>query len=197
MQQKPDYREIPTSQIPAMRLLVNLGFKPLTPEEVMLERKGKLANVLLEDILLSQLRKLNSFTHKGVRRDFSEENLRNAILKLKNMQYDGLVRTNAKIYDLLTLPQSEEEFVEGDKRSYDIRYIDWQNPENNVFHAVAEFEVERSKSIKTCIPDIVLFVNGIPFAVIENKSPEEGVKQGISQMIRNQNDEYIPGVFVF
>ena len=40
MQQQPDYREIPTSQIPAMRL-ANLGFKPLMPEEVMLERKGK------------------------------------------------------------------------------------------------------------------------------------------------------------
>ncbi|MBQ3714943.1 MAG: type I restriction endonuclease subunit R [Fibrobacter sp.] len=197
MQQQPDYREIPTSQIPAMRLLANLGFKPLTPEEVTLERKDKLANVLLEDILLSQLRKLNSFTHKGVRRDFSEENLRNAILKLKNMQYDGLVRTNAKIYDLLTLPQSEEESVEGDKRSYDIRYIDWQEPANNVFHAVAEFDVECSKSNARVIPDIVLFVNGIPFAVIENKSPEEGIKQGISQMIRNQGDEYIPGLFVF
>ncbi len=196
-EQQPDYREIPTSQIPAMRLLANLGFKPLTPEEVMLERKGKLANVLLEDILLSQLRKLNSFTHKGVRRDFSEENLRNAILKLKNMQYDGLVRTNAKIYDLLTLPQSEEESVEGDKRSYDIRYIDWQEPANNVFHMVAEFDVECAKSNARVIPDIVLFVNGIPFAVIENKSPEEGIKQGISQMIRNQCDDYIPGLFVF
>lgn len=42
MQQQPDYREIPTSQIPAMRLLANLGFKPLTPEEVMLERKENL-----------------------------------------------------------------------------------------------------------------------------------------------------------
>ena len=107
-EQQPDYREIPTSQIPAMRLLANLGFKPLTPEEVMLERKGKVANVLLEDILLSQLRKLNSFTHKGVKRDFSEESLRGAVLKLKNMQYDGLVRTNYRIYDLVTLPQSEE-----------------------------------------------------------------------------------------
>lgn len=193
----PDYREIPTSQIPAMRLLANLGFKPLTPEEVLLQRKGVSTNVLLEDILLSQLRKLNSFTHKGIKRDFSEEKLRNAVLKLKNMQYDGLVRTNFKIYELLTLPQSEEESVEGDRKSYDIRYIDWQNPENNVFHAVAEFNVERAKSTKSSIPDIVLFVNGIPFAVIENKSPEEGVKQGISQMIRNQNDEYIPGLFVF
>lgn len=93
MQQQPDYREIPTSQIPAMRL-ANLGFKPLMPEEVMLERKGKLANVLLEDILLSQLRKLNSFTHKGVRRDFSEENLQNAAVFLfsKRFSYDYEIR---------------------------------------------------------------------------------------------------------
>ena len=93
MQQQPDYREIPTSQIPAMRM-ANLGFKPLMPEEVMLERKGKLANVLLEDILLSQLRKLNSFTHKGVRRDFSEENLRNAAVFLfsKRFSYDYEIR---------------------------------------------------------------------------------------------------------
>ncbi|MCQ2601774.1 MAG: hypothetical protein MJ184_10490, partial [Treponema sp.] len=78
-----DYKEIPTSQIPAMRLLANLGYKILTPAEVNLQRKGKQTNVLLEDILMSQLRKLNSFTHKGVKHDFSEENLRNAMLKLK------------------------------------------------------------------------------------------------------------------
>jgi Type I site-specific restriction-modification system, R (restriction) subunit and related helicases len=89
------------------------------------------------------------------------------------MQYDGLVRTNAKIYDLLTLPQSEEESVEGDKRSYDIRYIDWQEPANNVFHMVAEFDVECSKSNARVIPDIVLFVNGIPFAVIEISHPKK------------------------
>lgn len=192
-----NYKEIPTSQIPAMRLLVNLGFKPLTPEEVLVQRKGKLTNVLLEDILLSQLRKLNSFTHKDVKHDFSEENLRNAVLKLKNQKFDGLVNTNLKVYDLLTLPQSEEESVDGDKRSYNIRYVDWQEPRNNVFHVVAEYSVERSKSTACAIPDIILFVNGIPFAVIENKSPEEGVQQGISQMLRNQCEDYIPNLFTY
>lgn len=192
-----DYREIPTSQIPAMRLLVNLGFKPLSPQEVMQQRKGKKANVLLEDILFAQLRKLNSFTHKGVRHDFSEDTLRKAVQKLKNPRRDGLVRTNLKIYDLLTLPQSEEESVDGDKRSYDIRFVDWQEPKNNVFHVAAEYSVECTKSSSSAIPDIVLFVNGIPFAVIENKSPEEGIQQGISQMLRNQGDEYIPNLFYY
>ena len=41
-------------------------------------------------------------------------------------------------------------------------------------------------------PDIVLFVNGIPFAVIECKKSDVSVDQGIEQTIRNQKAEYIP-----
>lgn len=43
-------------------------------------------------------------------------------------------------------------------------------------------------------PDIV---NGIPFAVIECKSPNTKVAQAVSQMIRNQRDEYIPALFTY
>ena len=46
-------------------------------------------------------------------------------------------------------------------------------------------------------PDIVLFVNGIPFAVIECKAPTVSENQAISQMIRNQRKEYIPQLFKF
>ena len=43
----------------------------------------------------------------------------------------------------------------------------------------------------------MLFVNGIPFAVIECKSPKVEVAQAISQTIRNQRDEYIPRLFTY
>ena len=46
-------------------------------------------------------------------------------------------------------------------------------------------------------PDIVLFVNGIPFAVIECKSPKVDVEQVVSQNIRNQGDDYIPKLFSY
>lgn len=46
-------------------------------------------------------------------------------------------------------------------------------------------------------PDIVLFVNGTPFAVIECKRSSISVSQGISQMIRNQDKNYIPQLFKF
>ena len=87
--------------------------------------------------------------------------------------------------------------MEGAVRSFTLNYIDWKNPENNVYHVTAEFSVERTRSHETARPDIVLFVNGIPFAVIECKSPKTEVAQAVSQMIRNQRDEYIPTLFTY
>ena len=59
----------------------------------------------------------------------------------------------------------------------------------------AEYVVERSRSLETIRPDIVLFVNGIPFGVIECKAPDVGVEDAVSQNIRNQGNEYIPRLF--
>lgn len=77
--------------------------------------------------------------------------------------------------------------------------IDWDTPENNVFHVADEFEVERTASHETRRPDIVLFVNGIPLAVIECKRPDEqdAVEVGISQTLRNQRNDEIPHLFMF
>ena len=46
-------------------------------------------------------------------------------------------------------------------------------------------------------PDIVLFINGIPFAVIECKAPHIPVEEAVGQMIRNQQAAYIPQLFKF
>ena len=56
---------------------------------------------------------------------------------------------------------------------------------------------ELSTKEKTKRPDIVLFVNGIPFCVIELKASSVSLKQGISQMIGNQKKENIPHLFKY
>ena len=55
----------------------------------------------------------------------------------------------------------------------------------------------QSTKEKTKRPDIVLFVNGIPFCVIELKASSVSLKQGISQMIGNQKKENIPHLFKY
>lgn len=185
------------SQIPALQVLVNLGYQYLTPAETLAARGGKAGNVLLEEILREQLKKLNRIQHKGGSYLFSEENIQSAIQRLKNVKYDGLLKTNEAVYDLLTLGVALEQSIEGDLKSFTLNYVDWRNPAHNVYHVAAEFAVERTRSVETCRPDVVLFVNGIPFAVIECKSPKVEVAQAISQTIRNQRDEYIPRLFTY
>ncbi|NJD91065.1 MAG: type I restriction endonuclease subunit R [Geobacter sp.] len=185
------------SQIPALQLLINLGFEYLPPEKALVQRQGKTGNVLLEGILREQLKRLNRINYKRREFLFSEENIQTAIQKLKSVKYDGLLKTNEAIYDLITLGTALEQSIEGDSKSYNLNYIDWRNWERNVFHVTAEFSVDRFRSSETARPDIVLFVNGIPLAVIECKSPNVEVEQAVSQSIRNQNDDYIPRLFVF
>ncbi len=81
-------------------------------------------------------------------------------------------------------------------KGYDLKYIDWKEPKNNVYHVAFEVPVESLRgSIRIC--DIVLFVNGIAFVVIENKSPTESLDQAISQHIRNQKSDEIPQLFYY
>lgn len=185
------------SQIPALQLLIGLGFEFLTPAEALRERQDRTSNVLLESILRNQLKEINRIRYKGSEYLFSEENVQSAIQKLKNIKYDGLLKTNEAIYDLITLGTAMEQTIEGDSKSFNMNYIDWRNPGRNKFHVTVEYSVERSRSTETARPDIVLFVNGIPFCVIECKAPQIEVEQAVSQSIRNQNDDYIPKLFIY
>jgi type I restriction enzyme R subunit len=191
------FNEKHLSQIPALQQLINLGYQYLTPEQALAERGGRISNVLLEGILRGQLKKMNRIRYKGGEYLFSEENIQSAIQKIKHVKYDGLQKTNEAIYDLLTLGTALEQSIEGDSKSFTLNYIDWKTPEKNLFHATAEFAVERSRSTEMARPDIVLFVNGIPLTVIECKSPKVDVEQAVSQNIRNQGDDYIPRLFAY
>ncbi|WP_339907173.1 type I restriction endonuclease subunit R [Symmachiella dynata] len=194
-----EFLEDLVSHLPALQLLQQVGYEYLTPTETLDLRGGKRSRVVLESILLEQLRKLNQITFKGQTHDFTETNLKNAVDALTNIPFDGLVKTNEQAFDLLTLGKAQEQTIDGNKRSYTVQYIDWEHPENNVYHVADEFEVERTASHELRRPDIVLFVNGIPLAVIECKRPDEqdAVEVGISQHLRNQRKDEIPGLFVY
>lgn len=195
----PSFKEDHISQVPALQLLVNLGYAYLAPEEALNARGGKTSNVILEGILEKQLRQINTILYKGGEYPFSNNNITNAISAIKNIPYDGLIRTNEKIYDLLLLGKSFEETILGNTKSFDLKFIDWENIDKNVFHVTEEFEVMQSDGKAHRRPDIVLFVNGIPFAAMECKRPDikEPIKEAVSQHLRNQTDEFIPGLFIY
>ena len=61
-----------TSQIPALQLLITMGYEYISPEEALAERQGRCSNVLLENILRTQLKEINSIRYKGSEYLFSE-----------------------------------------------------------------------------------------------------------------------------
>ena len=195
------FKENDISQIPALELLQKLGYQYLSPEETLEMRGGKTSNVLLEDILRQQLRNLNSI-RIGSRSEarFSEQNIENGIAAMRNVPMEnGFISGNEAVYNMLTLGKAFEQSIDGDKKSYTMRYIDWQHPENNAFHVTEEFAVTRAGSTDTYRPDIVLFVNGIPMVVIECKRPDiKGAEeQAVSQHLRNQKEDGIRSLYVY
>lgn len=194
---KNAYLEVNASQKPAIELLQSMGYIYISPENCE-QQRGSKYHVLLKDILRGQLRKLNRYTYAGAENEFSAANIERAMEGLDEPLTDGLVRTSEKIYDALLLGKSYLETVgDGKMLSFNLKYIDWDRPANNVFHVTEEFYVESQDKQHNARPDIVLFINGIPFAVIECKAPQVSVDQAVEQMIRNQQADYIPQLFKY
>jgi type I restriction enzyme R subunit len=186
------------SQIPAIQTLIALGFRPLSQAQAD-KLRGKARNVVLDEVLVEQLMQINRFTYRGKPYEFDLADAQEALRRLKPTpdKLKGLRGTNQDIFDQLILGTTITKAIEGDSKSYSFRYIDWNNPANNVYHVTAEMEIERTGSTQTRRCDIVCFVNGIPFLVIENKRPTESLKKADSQLIGYQNEDNIPQLFHF
>ena len=188
------------SQIPALRLLINLGYKYLSAQEAIDLRENRESNVLLTNILRERLMHINDIKIGSKKTKFEASNIDKAIQKLQEIPLaEGLVHACNQIYNLLVFGHALEQSIDGDKKSHTMQYIDWENPANNHFHVAEEFSVMRTGRKDTYRPDIVLFVNGIPLAVIECKSPtiKDPIKQAISQHIRNQQENGIQNLYVY
>lgn len=187
------------SQIPALQMLVALGFRPLSQSECLRLRGGRLRSVVLDDVLADQLLKINRYSYRGREYPFDLEDAHEAMRRLKPTpdRVKGLIATNQEVYDSLILGTTITKTIDGDSESFSFRYIDWENPGNNQYHVAPEVSVERTGTTQTKRCDVVAFVNGIPFVVIENKRPTESLKKATSQLIGYQSDDNVPHLFHF
>ena len=103
-----------------------------------------------------------------------------------------LIEANQEVTSLL-LTGTTVDGVEGRDggRGQSVHYIDWEHPERNDFLAINQFRVDEpgGQAHKFVVPDIVLFVNGIPLVVIECKSPyiTDPAVEAIDQLQRYAN----------
>lgn len=199
----PNYLEKMQSQLPALHLLMQMGWRYLPPNKTVAMRGGRLGATILEPILIDYIRNHCRYEFKGQTRSFTENVIQNAVQALKGFRATGATHQNEQAYDLLCLGTSVPQTIEGDTKSFTIEYIDWKHPENNTYHCTAEYKVERIGHEKHHIPDIVLFINGIPLAVIECKrsayiqDKKPPIDVAIEQLADYQANDGIPQLFLY
>jgi len=192
-----NFDEARQSQLPFVEMLVNLGYTYLPCEEVLRIRGGDTSKFILKDIAIEALMEINEYEHKGKTYKFSEKDVADAVDELENLPFEGLIDTSRKVYNMImptTGGKTIKVFQDGTSISKSFRFIDFSDPRKNKYHVTVEYPATGRGPIRS---DIVVFVNGIPFAVIENKKSSVDVSEAISQMERNQRAEYCPKFFAF
>ena len=98
----------------------------------------------------------------------------------------GLIENNKHVLHLLLENTSVSENRQTGEKSPTVRFIDFKNRDNNRFIAVCQFKVRILGTEHHIIPDVVLFLNGLPVVLIECKSPKvkDAIPEAIDQMLR-------------
>lgn len=189
------FNERPESQDRALKVIEKLGYT-IVPRSEAEAKRGSRRAVLFEDELQTFLSK-RTYPYDNETRYFSGGSIAAAVRALNVQATAGLYAANKEIYDMLCAGKSlEETLPDGTRQSFDISFIDFEHPENNIFQVTDEFEVERPNG-KFARPDIVVLVNGIPLVIIECKKSGVDVMEGVTQNIRNWGNDYIPHLFQY
>ena len=202
MTQTPETSEAYASHIPALHMLMAMGWQFMSQADCLAARGGN-TGVVMKAVLVEQL-KQRTFEYKGRTYPLSTNAIDQIVREVTSPALnEGLETANERLYDQITLGITVTEFVEGNRYSPTIQLIDWDNLSNNSFVVTEELEVLSAGGTHTRRPDVVCYVNGLPLVVIEAKRPDSGnpnksmVVEGISQSIRNQRTDEIPQLFAY
>ena len=163
------YSEDQLVEQPAIGLFAALGWQTLSAMEETLGASGTLGReTKSEVVLLPRLRAALTQLNPNL----PAEAITAAVDELaRDRSAMSLEAANREVYSLLkdgiavSVPNREH----GGQKTERLRVVDWQQPQNNDFLLVSQFSV--TGALYTCRPDLVGFVNGLPWVVIELKKP--------------------------
>ena len=161
---------------PAIQLFATLGWETVSASDEAMGPTGTLGRETTADVVLvprvrAALERLNPTA--------PPEAIALAIESLtRNRATMSLVAANREVYDLLKtgIPVSVPDREHGGQKAERLRVIDWQQPfAGNDFLLVSQMTV--TGALYTVRPDLIGFVNGLPFVVVELKKPGVPARQ--------------------
>jgi type I restriction enzyme R subunit len=186
------YTEDQLVEQPAIGLFSALGWQTVSALEESFGPGGTLGRetrgeVVLVDRLRAALGKFNPA--------LPPEAINTAIDELsRDRSAMSLEAANREIYRLLKdgIPVSVPDREHGGQKTERLRVVDWEHPEQNDFLLVSQFSVVGS--LYTCRPDLVGFVNGLPWVVIELKKPGVPARTAFDENLTHYKQQ-IPQLF--
>jgi len=122
---------------------------------------------LLPDVFRNAVMALNR--HPGGQEWLTARQLDDLRDQLLRYPSRTLLEANEAVHALFFKAQVDVNELTGEPDPV-VQLMDFVHPERNVFHAINQFRIDTPGCVKICIiPDIVLFVNGIPLVVVEAK----------------------------
>lgn len=143
----------------SVTFLADLGWQQVSEQDMKELRRGRMAEPIVEPLLVDTLRKLN---------DISEQEALQVVDRLRRV-------TDSESF-LRALRDGLNMQLDPEKDSEDITIVDWRDPSRNTYVVTTEFEL-KTGALREPRLDVVCLVNGIPLGVIETKSPKDSWKK--------------------
>jgi type I restriction enzyme R subunit len=153
--------EFLTSEQPALALFQRLGYQHLSGADLVAERPD-IMQVVLSQRLRAAIARLNPL--------LDAPNQQKAYDRVTTVPGASLMELNEGMWKLLrgNTEYSLNQEVAGKTQALPISYLDYQTPENNDWLVVSQLKFHGLAG--NSIPDLVVYVNGLPLAVVECKA---------------------------
>ena len=161
----------------------------LIPSDPALSLRESFREWLLPGVFRYALRSLNRIADGRLwLTDRQLDDLRDQLLRHPSRT---LLEANEAVQALLFKAQVDVNELTGESDPV-VQLIDFAHPERNVFHAINQFRIDTPGCVKSCIiPDVVLFVNGVPLVVVEAKIGDPNtanpMHEAFVQLLRYRN----------
>ena len=147
-----------------------------------------------KEVLLLKSLKTNLI---NINKEIPESSIDYAIKKIQNFETNDVFTNNKLFHKYLTEGIEITDFINGKTAYHTIKLIDFDNIENNEFLVVNQLEIVEDDIKK--IPDIIVYVNGIPLVCMELKSTsreEVNIEDAYKQLM-NYKEVHIPSLFYY